>query len=118
MKKLEKVSRENCKNPPDRLIEVWKSKDFLIQIAQEKYNKRITINKTKFTLVNGKAIWAQGITWDEIQEIKSQVGFGNYWAVECYPPNEQVVNVANMRHIWILEHEPEFGWHQKEYKVK
>ena len=118
MKPFEKVSRENWENPPDRLIEVWKSKDFLVQIAQEKSGKRITINRTKFTIVKGKPIWAQGITWDEIQEIKSLVGYGNYWAAECFPPDNQVVNVANMRHIWILENPPEFGWHVMDYKGK
>lgn len=118
MKPFEKVPRENWTNPPDGLLEVWKSKDFLVQTNQEKYHKRITINKTTYSIRNGKPIWAQGITWDEIQEIKSIVGYSDYWAVECYPPDNQIFNIANMRHIWILEHPPEFGWHKKNHEVK
>lgn len=34
------------------------------------------------------------------------------WAVECYPPQRYVQNVANMRHLWILDNEPRFGWKQ------
>ncbi len=117
MKKLEKVPKSRWVSPPDTLIEAWQSNDFLVQIAQEKYHKRITINKTKYSIKNGKPIWKDGISWDEIQEIKSLVGYSDYWAVECYPPDAKVVNLANMRHIWILEHPPEFGWHQKEYEI-
>lgn len=30
----------------------------------------------------------------------------------CYPPQRYVQNVANMRHLWILDNEPRFGWKQ------
>jgi hypothetical protein len=47
--------------------------------------------------------WAEGITWEQLQQIKRQVGYGEFDAVEVYPDDDDVVNVSNMRHLWILE---------------
>jgi hypothetical protein len=47
--------------------------------------------------------WADGITWEQLQQIKRQVGYGGFDAVEVYPDDDDVVNVSNMRHLWILE---------------
>lgn len=41
------------------------------------------------------------ITWDEIQAIKDHF-WPNRIAIEVYPRNEDIVNVANMRWIWVL----------------
>jgi hypothetical protein len=114
MKKFIKVPQEKWTFPPKGLIEVWSNPDFLVQINQEKFNKRITINKTTAIFIKGNPHWKDGITWDQIQEIKQLVGYGDHWAVECYPPDHHVINIANMRHIWILENPPEFGWHKND----
>lgn len=41
------------------------------------------------------------ITWDELQAIKD-----HFWpdriGIEIYPPHDQIVNVANMRWLWVL----------------
>ena len=42
-----------------------------------------------------------GITWDELQSIKNQIGYQDFLAFEMYPPEKDVVNVENMRHLWI-----------------
>ncbi len=57
---------------------------------------------------NGR--WKDKITWDELQRIKSEIGRGEQWAVELFPADSQVVNVANMRHLWLLTKPPEFRW--------
>jgi hypothetical protein len=53
--------------------------------------------------------WKDGILWDELMEVKTAVGFGERWAVEVFPPDAHLVNVANMRHLWIT-HRPPFAW--------
>jgi hypothetical protein len=30
--------------------------------------------------------------------------------VEVYPPDEAVVNVANIRHLWLLAEAPAYAW--------
>lgn len=52
-------------------------------------------------MVDRDGNWIDGITWDELMEIKRQCGFGDRLAVEIYPPDEHIVNVANMRHLFI-----------------
>lgn len=53
----------------------------------------------------------QDITWDDLQRIKCECGFGLVWAVEVFPPENKQVNVNNMRHLWLVSKKPEFaGW--------
>jgi hypothetical protein len=112
MKKFKNIPQNQWRNIPKGLFEVWTNKDFLVQINKEASGIRITINKLKHKVIKGEPIWDDGISWDQIQEIKSLVGYGDKWAVECFPPDQEVVNVANMRHIWILNNPPEYGWHK------
>ena len=88
-------------------FEVWRSRDFLVQLFDESGHIRITVNRTHRP--NGKD-WAGGISWDELQQIKSEIGRADEWAVEIYPPNDEVVDVAVMRHLWLLPAEPDYGW--------
>jgi len=67
---------------------------------------RISINRTEITNDGG---WKDGISWEELMRIKSEIGYGEMWAVECFPPDSAVVNVANIRHLWIVP-APSFGW--------
>lgn len=89
-------------------IAVWRSNRFLVQLFEPRQGgQRISINRTMVDTGTGR--WVDGITWEEIQTIKSKIGFGDRIAVEIYPENSQVVNVANMRHIWLVEDVP-FAW--------
>ncbi|MCY4671281.1 MAG: hypothetical protein OXC29_25245 [Rhodococcus sp.] len=54
--------------------------------------------------------WLGGITWDELQDVKSRAGFGHKTAVEVYPDDENMVNPANVRQLWILPSPPSFMW--------
>lgn len=93
--------------PEKQPLEVWRSKTFLVQIYYENGFIRISVMRTDFDS-RGKP--RDGITWDELQRLKAQCNRGDYWAVECFPPDEKVVNVANMRHIWVLPSPPPYGW--------
>lgn len=35
-------------------------------------------------------------------------------AVEIYPAERDIVNVANMRHLWVLPERLPFGWRRDE----
>lgn len=59
-------------------------------------------------LPNGR--WDDGLVWDELQEIKRQLGYGNSQAVEIYPEDRNIVNVADMRHLWVLPARLNLGW--------
>lgn len=46
---------------------------------------------------------AEALSWEEIQKVKSDVGFGGVEAIEVYPRDDQVVNTANARHLYLAE---------------
>jgi hypothetical protein len=91
-------------------IAVWRSNRFLVQLFNDSGAQRITINRAAIDETTGR--WLDGITWDEIQGIKRKIGFGDRYAVELYPADADVVNVANMRHIWLVD-APAFAWRKK-----
>ena len=96
------------KNAPKK---VYKNDEFLVQIFKlDGEPTRLTVNRVKHK--NGK--WLDGITWDQLMHVKRLVGYANMCAIEIYPPDQDIVNVANMRHLWIVDM-PDFAW--KEDKV-
>lgn len=92
---------------PD-LLAVWRSRTFLVQKfkAPPPALVRLSINRT--TLSGDR--WNDNITWDELQAIKNEIGFFAQDAVEVYPPMRDVVNVANIRHLWIMAEPLGFAW--------
>jgi hypothetical protein len=43
-----------------------------------------------------------GIGWDELQSVKNEVFGEEATCVEVYPPEGEVVNDANIRHLWLV----------------
>lgn len=93
-------------------VMIWRSSKYLVQMFEE-YTfehpelKRLSICRATL----GKAgRWQDGLTWDELQEIKRQCGYGAWYAVEVYPSDKDIVNVANMRHLWIMPTPLGIGW--------
>lgn len=41
-------------------------------------------------------------SWEELQRIKTECGFGEVDAVEVYPQDRDVVNTANIRHLYLM----------------
>lgn len=95
---------------PPGLVRVFRSRHFLVQEfkAVAPAIARLSVNRTA---IDGKR-WVEGVSWDELQAIKKQCGYGDHDAVEVFPRDVDVVNVANMRHLWILDQtEPlRFAW--------
>jgi hypothetical protein len=83
------------------VIAVYRSKGFLVQVfgEPEPVVARLSVLRTA---IKRDGSWQEGITWEEMQRIKREVGYGDFDAVEVYPPDVDVVNVANMRHLWVL----------------
>lgn len=92
-------------------VAVWRSKHFVIQLfAEVDGAQRLTISRPE---MKGDGTWRDDISWDELQRIKSQIGLGDRDAVEIYPADQDVVNVANMRHLWLVKEPLPFQWRRK-----
>lgn len=96
------------KRPPST---VWRSRYFVVlefnEISSLGPVKRLTVAKS---IMQSNGRWEDGISWDELQDIKRQVGLGNHYAIEVFPRDRDVVNVANMRHLWVLSSPLDIGW--------
>lgn len=107
---LRPLPREDWpRDDDDARIGVFRSRQFLAQVFLEQSGFRISVNRTR---LNDRGRWDDRITWNELQRIKRQAGFGDNWAYEIFPPDRDVVNVANMRHLWIPDDVPGFGWNR------
>jgi hypothetical protein len=90
-------------------IRVLRSRRFMVQVFEEADGVlRLSVNRTE--LAPGGERWVEGITWDELQMLKLEAGYGDSFAIEIYPPALDEVNVANMRHLWILPERLNVGW--------
>lgn len=54
--------------------------------------------------------WEDGLGWEELMQVEREIGFGDLYAVEVYPQDSEIVNVANMRHLWLLSTPLTIGW--------
>ena len=78
---------------------VLRSQGFLVQIFEKPTATRLSVCRTEPDKNGG---WKEGIMWEELMEVKRQAGYAACCAVEFYPPDDDIVNVANMRHLWVL----------------
>ena len=95
------------------ILQVWRSSGFLAQAYSEGDVIRLSINRT--VIANGG--FDADISWEDLQDIKHQAGYGNRRAVEVYPMDDHIINVANSRHLWILPDDIEIGWIPDEVSV-
>lgn len=119
------LARDNAKQPsalqevPERdwpigqpgLAKVFRSRDFLVQ--QFHPNEpgapiRLSIARTSIDTTTGR--WHDGITWDDLQRLKRDAGFGDFDGLEVYPRDRDTINVANMRHIFVMTEPVPFAW--------
>lgn len=87
--------------------ELWRSNKLLVQVFEENNCMRITVNRTA---INSDGSYKDGLTWDDLQAIKRHVGFGDKDAIEIYPADRDIVNVANMRHLWVMPSPISCAW--------
>lgn len=90
--------------------ELWRSRDFLVQIYKENDDvERLSVIRTK---VEGDR-FVDGISWEDLQRLKRECGRGDRDAVEIFPADKDIVNVANMRHLWVLPYPFDLAWRTK-----
>lgn len=92
--------------PPD-LVEVWRSRNCLVQIYTEPAGyQRMSICRS----VHNGDRWVDQVTWDELMRLKRECGRGDRDAVEVFPADRDIVNVANMRHLFFPPEDLPFKW--------
>jgi hypothetical protein len=89
---------------------LWRSRDYLVQEYIEAAPVSVRLSILRTTLDPLLKRWVDGISWDDLQRIKSEVGYGADDAVEIYPSDRDVVNVANLRHLWVMAKPVPFAW--------
>lgn len=104
---LTEVPRESWP-PGGRQLRVLRSREFLVQVFPAYGGPFVRLSICR-TSLNGDR-WRDGITWDDLQKIKRECGFGAMDAVEIFPSDKDEVNVANMRHLWIMSDLLPFAW--------
>ena len=109
---------ESMKITPSPLA-AWRGRRFMAMIFSEIVRDGSTYLRMQITRteLNSDGTWKDGISWDELQGIKYACGFGKAWMTEVYPPDEDIVNPSNARHLWIV-HMPPFGWSTQPVEVK
>lgn len=96
---------------PAKPVRVLRSREFLVQVyTVTGGGLRLTANRST---LRGDGRWDDRIEWDELQRLKAEAGYGTCWALEVYPPDDEVVNVGNLRHLWLLPCAPAFAWRRQ-----
>lgn len=94
-----------------RPLKCWQSRKYLVQLFVNEQasaaDYRLSICRVT---INVEGRFDDGLTWQELHDIKREVGFGDWYAVEIYPRDVDVINVANMRHLWICSTPLSIGW--------
>lgn len=85
----------------------WTSRQFVVSMYVEESCLRMTVCRTA---IDNSGNWVDKITWDELMSIKEEIGYGDMWGLEVYPPSDQVINVASMRHVFLFPDKPDFAW--------
>ena len=92
-----------------RLIEVWRSRHYLCQVFYVSEEvERLSINSSTIDTYNRR--WRDGLTWDELSKVKEEVGRGDLDAIEFYPRTQHIVDVANIRHLWVFKKDMHFDF--------
>lgn len=111
---LQAVRLDPARVPPGVTIipfALWRSRKFFVMGHHEQGGiVRLSIQRTS---VGADARWQDGISWDDLQRIKSEAGYGERDAVEVFPADADTVNVANMRHLWVLPEPLPFAWRRQ-----
>lgn len=90
-------------------IRLLRSSEFVVMVYEEGAGLlRLSVNRSHVDPATLR--WVDGISWDELQVLKREAGYGDREAVEIYPPDLDVVNVGSLRHLWVLPQRMPFSW--------
>jgi len=115
-------SRELKEIPPEdwpemkwtnKPIKVFRSDRILVQVFQEDQGLiRIAANICEIVMSVNPPFWKykDGLTWNDLQKIKNEVGYANKDAVEIFPNADDEVEIFNIRHLWVCPTPVWFAW--------
>jgi hypothetical protein len=109
---LTEIRRDLWPMSQTKQTHVWHSRKFLVQMFDEEPFQGIDtrrISVCRVTLKNDGA-WEEGLSWEELMQIKREIGFEDWYGLEIFPRDVDIVNVANMRHLWLLALPLSIGW--------
>lgn len=91
---------------------LWRSRHYLVQVFEAPAMdgveaKRLSVNRTTLGTAGR---WQDGISWEDLMGCKRATGHGDWYGVEVYPRDRDIVNVANMRHLWLFAEPLAIGW--------
>lgn len=109
---LKEIPRSEWLNHDGPQLRVWRSRAFLVQEYPATFPATVRLSVCRTSLAGDR--WQDGIEWEELQRLKSECGYGDSDAVEVFPADKDVVNVANMRHLWVMDVPVEFAWRKPE----
>lgn len=102
---LTKVSENDPDIPysshPEDITAIYRNKKFTVIVwKQNRYCKycKFTVSRNEWSSKERR--YLDNITWDEIMEIKRAIGLGETQCWEYFPKDSEVVNEANLRHIF------------------
>lgn len=92
--------------------QVWESCKFLAQLFGEEPFAGIERRRLSAcrVILKPDGHWEENIDWEELMQVKRECGFGEWYAIEVYPRDRDIVNVANMRHLWLFAEPLNIGW--------
>lgn len=105
---LQEIPRWRWPNPDAPQLRALRSRDFLVQEFAAAAPAVVRLSICRTTLDGDR--WQDGIAWEDLQRLKHECGYGNCDAVEVFPADADVVNVANMRHLWVMAEPVPFAW--------
>ena len=96
----------------ERPVAVWRSREFFVQLVEAAPFQGIEVLRMSVNrcTLGGDGHWKQNIPWDDLQRCKREIGFGDWYGIEIYPRERDLVQVANMRHLWLLAQPLGIGW--------
>jgi hypothetical protein len=97
---------------PSAPVKAWESREHLAQLYDSGAREGRTVMRLSICRVTLKddGHWDEGLSWEELMKVKRDVGYADWYAIEIYPRDQDIVNVANMRHLWLLAWPLSIGW--------
>jgi hypothetical protein len=92
-----------------RSTEMWASRKFHVLILENKTNGAEQLNIYRAEVDTKSKRWRDGISWEEMQELKKQCGRGDKIAFEPFPKDSEVINTNNIRHLFIAKENSSIG---------
>ena len=86
---------------PEDIKTIFRSKQYTVILwKQNRFDGKQRFSITRNEWSSKERRYVGNISWDEIMEIKRQMGLGEVECWEYYPKDSEVINEANMRHIF------------------